>query len=154
MTAIAATIFIIVLVCFFPKNKRRLDTAALYCYAFSVLVITIFTRENGAYGQANLVPLKQIIIWVVRYYKAFGLLEAFRPIVGLYLNVLLFIPIGFFMHSLPIRKAVLFSAIFSLNIELIQLITGLGMFETDDLIMNVIGSSIGVKIYKRGQFDD
>ena len=84
----------------------------------------------------------------------FGLLAAFRPIVGLYLNVLLFIPIGFFMHSLSIWKVVLFSVIFSLNIELIQLITRLGMFETDDLIMNVLGSIIGVKLYKRGQCDD
>ena len=154
MTAITATIFIMVLVCFFPRNKRRLDTIALYCYAFSVLIITIIARENGVYGQVNLVPLKQVIIWGLRYYNAFGLLAAFRPIVGLYLNVLLFIPIGFFMHSLSIWKVVLFSVIFSLNIELIQLITRLGMFETDDLIMNVLGSIIGVKLYKRGQCDD
>lgn len=82
-----------------------------------------------------------------RYYKAYGFWAMFRPIGGLYLNVLLFIPFGWFAgEKFDLKRVILFGFLFSLTIELIQLTTGLGMFETDDLITNTLGTYIGYKM--------
>ncbi len=72
----------------------------------------------------------------------------FDPLFGLYLNVLFVFPSGFLLH-LPPRKTILLGFLFSLVIEIIQLVTRFGMFETDDLIMNTLGAWLGTVAYRK-----
>ena len=44
-------------------------------------------------------------------------------------------------------QALLYSAGFTLTIEVIQYITKLGVFDVDDIIMNTLGGIIGYCIY-------
>ena len=65
---------------------------------------------------------------------------------GIVVNLLLTLPIGYLLPQLlPLTavRAVLLGAGVSLCIELIQLITRLGMFELDDLIYNTLGVALG-----------
>ena len=65
------------------------------------------------------------------------------------LNILLFIPLGYFLcRLLRPRRAVLISLAVSAAIELLQYATYRGMLDVDDLISNGLGAAAGVLIYK------
>ncbi len=67
-------------------------------------------------------------------------------------NTLIFSPLGFILPLLSDRfskfKNILFiSVIFSLSIEISQLIFYLGACDVDDLILNVVGSLLGFSLF-------
>ncbi|WP_062106777.1 VanZ family protein [Bacillus niameyensis] len=69
----------------------------------------------------------------------------------LYLNILMFIPFGILLplYRSRFKKAVWTigaAALFTLAIECIQLITGFGIFDIDDLFNNLLGGIIGYGI--------
>ncbi|MCD7740840.1 MAG: VanZ family protein [Ruminococcus sp.] len=67
------------------------------------------------------------------------------------LNFVMLFPVGLFMPLFFKRKkavkTTLFGAAFTLFIEITQLITHLGEFQTDDVILNISGCAAGVCIY-------
>lgn len=59
-------------------------------------------------------------------------------------NIWLFIPLGAILYKLYLRKSILLIPIaFSIVIELIQLTSGIGICELDDVISNSLGGLIG-----------
>lgn len=67
---------------------------------------------------------------------------------NIFLNILLFVPFGILIplwgeRFRKCRVTLLGGFAFSLLIESVQLITSLGIFETDDLIGNVFGAALG-----------
>ncbi len=66
------------------------------------------------------------------------------------LNVVLFMPIGFFLPAL-LRQSLWISvaagAVFSTFIEITQLITHRGLFEFDDIVHNTLGTVLGVFVF-------
>ena len=67
-------------------------------------------------------------------------------------NIVVFMPIGMFLPSLFSRcKNVLLTAVVSLElslcVEVIQLITRVGSFDVDDLLLNTLGGICGAVIY-------
>ena len=148
LNVILSTTAIAVLIVFFPIKNTKITGIAFYCYLLAVLSLTLLTREDATYGQANLIPLERVVFWMKRYYQTYGLGRMFTPLFGFYLNILLFVPFGFLLH-LPPRETIILGFLFSLAIEISQLISGLGMFETDDLITNTLGTWIGILAYRR-----
>ena len=76
------------------------------------------------------------------------LLKRLRYLEGAGLNILLFVPFGYLLPTLWKRadrwwKVVLFGFVMSLGIELVQLVTHLGMFDLDDLMNNSLGAFLG-----------
>ena len=75
-------------------------------------------------------------------------------------NILLFIPFGltlpFGLKRDPVRTTVLAAAGFSVMIELIQLVFGLGLCEVDDVIFNTLGAAFGTLAFAclRGRKND
>lgn len=66
-------------------------------------------------------------------------------------NILVFVPFGFLLNwskGVPFKKALFACCLLSLTIEIAQMIMHVGVFETDDLINNVLGGSIGYWYYK------
>ena len=61
--------------------------------------------------------------------------------------ILLFIPFGvtlpFCLKRHPVRATILAAAGFSMMIELVQFVFGLGLCETDDVIFNTLGAAFG-----------
>lgn len=133
---------------------RRIHYIGLFLflfYIFSVLYITIFSR-TVQYRKPYLDPF-----W--RLYLAFAVQNG-RITIRWYqlndatLNIIMFIPFGFFIpwcikrlqnHSFLI---VGLGFICSSLIELTQHYTLRGSFETSDILCNTIGCFIGVCIYK------
>ncbi|MBR2045373.1 MAG: VanZ family protein [Agathobacter sp.] len=67
-------------------------------------------------------------------------------------NIVVFMPIGMFLPSLFFRcKNIFFTTILSLElslcVELVQLITKVGSFDVDDLLLNTLGGVCGFIVY-------
>lgn len=68
-------------------------------------------------------------------------------------NIIAFMSLGFLLSLLKerlreLKKIFKIAFIISLTFEIIQLITGLGQFDVDDIILNVLGGVLGFLIYK------
>lgn len=96
----------------------------------------------------NLVPFRQIA-------QEWHQLSLHHPASALNLigNVLAFVPLGIFLSFMPGEKR-LFTALLactlplllSLAFEVTQLLTGMGVFDVDDLILNSFGGAAGYMI--------
>jgi glycopeptide antibiotics resistance protein len=67
--------------------------------------------------------------------------------------VFVFLPLGFLLISLQRQKksvkvALIISFLIILFAEAMQLITKVGVFDVDDIVLNLIGSLIGCCLYK------
>lgn len=101
--------------------------------------------ESGL-KSGNFVPFKTIQLYINAYYQqTVALGSIFDNLIG---NIVVLIPFGI-MVPLLIKKArnimltLLLGLMYILAIEGIQLITGLGVFDVDDIILNMTGVFIG-----------
>lgn len=64
-------------------------------------------------------------------------------------NILIFVPLGVYLRILGKHSlfAVACGAAFSLFLEIVQFILGIGATDITDLIMNTLGEAVGVLIY-------
>ncbi|MEK4665102.1 VanZ family protein [Priestia sp. FSL H7-0729] len=96
----------------------------------------------------NLTPFQEIS-------RDWNSLSIHRPGTAIHLvgNVLAFIPLGIFIPVLTGNKlfsgvkVFLLSLILSLGYEVTQLVTGMGIFDVDDLLLNTLGGLIGYIIF-------
>ena len=109
-----------------------------------IFVMTLFRRSGGVDFDFRAKPFES-------YYIAFaeGGIEVLLQII---INIAMFIPIGFLLPCCfklyeKYRYVLITAVIASVSIELLQLIFGIGLFETDDVINNVFGAVIGLGIY-------
>lgn len=63
------------------------------------------------------------------------------------INLVMFIPMGYFVRKLKYRNLLIFSIVLSLAIELIQVATMRGFFDVFDIILYFIGINIGYFIF-------
>lgn len=95
--------------------------------------------------RANFVPLKTIINYMTSDLSR-GII--INNLVG---NLVLFIPFGMLIGILInkfVWKALVVGFITSFGFELIQLMFVLGAFDIDDIILNTMGTLIGISIIK------
>ncbi len=76
-----------------------------------------------------------------------------HSIINLAGNIIMFIPLGFFVPSVfpkhsTFFRCIAFCSIIILAVELIQLFTLLGSCDIDDYILNMAGIAMGYGIYK------
>lgn len=97
---------------------------------------------------SNLIPMNTIFYYLGGN-EGFNI--ARENILG---NVVAFGPLGFLLPLVfrgikGFTTIILSSFILSLTFELIQLFTGTGSFDVDDILLNVLGSICGYILYKR-----
>ncbi len=130
----------------------------LFVLYFAVLFYFLFFSEEmgRTYSERtyhyNLVPFKEIGRFI-RYHRTLGTGTVLLNIVG---NVAAFVPFGIFLpvFSARCRKVwftVFYSFELSLLVELLQLVTKVGSFDVDDLILNTVGGLAGFLIYLLGK---
>lgn len=137
------------------KRKKRgrkvvpvISSSCLCIYIIVLLMITFFSRESDS--GARYMDLHLGSTWGINKRNNAFVVE----------NVLLFIPYGIlmpwaFQSARGILKSILIGLFSSLLVELLQLVTGRGYFQLDDILTNVAGYLIGsliflcgVKLYK------
>ena len=150
------------------KNKRiniarEIILFIFFVYFLFLLLLTIFKggriefsnqfnsymyREHGLLGIINVVPIKETINTFM--HSETGMRNSLRNLIG---NILVFMPLGFFMPLLfdkfnNLKKVLKVGCLSSLAIELSQLFVGSNVCDIDDVIYNTLGALAGFICYK------
>lgn len=94
---------------------------------------------------SNFVPFRTILNYAS---GNAGMGVALRNLLG---NILLFVPMGILLPLVfpglrRVRRIAVTTLVISLALEVVQLVTGLGVFDVDDLILNVSGAVLGAAV--------
>lgn len=137
------------------RQKRILFIGRALFFIY-LLVLIYFLFFSDKYGRTsgtgdyryNLIPFNEIKRYIL-YSDKFTSEQILVNILG---NVGAFLPFGFFV---PITlegyksflKVTFISLVFSACVESIQLMTRVGSFDVDDIILNTVGGAIGFVLY-------
>lgn len=113
---------------------------AFCIYIAVMLIITFLSRESG---NGHVLDLELFSTWGINDRNNAYVVE----------NVLLFIPFGFLgAYAFRPMKGFFCSAflgtVTSLLIETLQLVTGRGFFQIDDILTNALGTVIGYLVFR------
>jgi len=153
---IASVMIAVFAFCFFYRKGKGLAhrynlfisaIAGAAAVGYSVLLLDILVADRGVGRHGlNLIPF-----WSYRKYIEGNLDYLYVNI----LNVLLFIPLGFFLFwvfrsffltSNIFGRIILTGALLSLSMELLQLMFSRGLAEFDDVFHNTVGTVLGAII--------
>jgi|GEM_PF-1604783 len=114
-------------------GTKKQNRILLALYGAGILYLTLLSRAPGT-RRISLTPF-----WSYRLLP--GSLYFQRQVMN---NILLFIPVGIFLYRLRPKSSTFYLPfLVSLGVEVLQLLTGRGLFEIDDLISNTLGGLIG-----------
>lgn len=148
-----------------PERFRQIVVPLIPTYLLINWVFTLFTRTPGEYPVV-LTPLCayiQTLGWDICSFAELGQLlggtweasaaPSLAPLIGIVQNLILFIPFGFLLCGATDQprtsRILLLGFLLSLSIELCQLLFRLGWFEVDDILHNVLGTYLGIRLYRR-----
>ncbi|HJB28100.1 MAG TPA: VanZ family protein [Candidatus Blautia faecavium] len=135
------------------ETKRIIRKTGVFLFVIYVLLLMYLLFFSEGYGRVaeaereyryNLVPFVEIRrFWIYR--EQLGVFALFTNLIG---NVLGFIPYGFILpvihNGLRSGFLIILSGFgLSLCVETIQLVTKVGCFDVDDLILNTLGAALG-----------
>lgn len=125
-------------------KKKKWDLSLLIAYMFLVLAYTVLKRAQGEELNYGMEPF-----WSYKAIFAGGFSPVSRKtlFIQILANVIMFIPIGFLAGRVIGKWSLALGFGFSVLIELVQLLTGRGLFEFDDILHNTIGTIIGFGLY-------
>ena len=138
------------------KEEHRLVLAwTLFIVYMVFLMYFLFFAEimgrtyNDRDYHYNLTPFREIRRFIV-YRRTLGWFAVLSNLLG---NVLAFVPFGMILPMLTPKcrnffHIVLLGFDFSLFVETIQLISKVGSFDVDDLILNTLGATLGYLAYR------
>ncbi len=138
------------------SKKAVLRKVCLVLFFIYVAVLAYFVFFSDGYGRTgvheeyryNLKLFSEIKRFYV-YSANVGIVASVTNLLG---NVVAFMPFGALIRWVRNEKTSLVCAtihtfIFSLTIELVQLITKVGVFDVDDLVLNTLGGILGYGCY-------
>lgn len=99
----------------------------------------------------NLVPFRTVMLYLRVAFKQDSIINF--ATINLLGNVIMFVPMGIFLPSMFKSKRNILNFIVTVivmisMVEVIQLFTLLGSCDIDDLILNVVGATIGFLLWK------
>lgn len=129
------------------KNKKQILLRIVFTvYLLILFRITVF--RSNSYPTDYAVNLSLFTDLVATYHEN-GIWMVIYLVVG---NIVWFVPFGFLLPLIWKRLKSFYTIplgfCLSLVIELGQLISGKGMFEIDDLVLNTLGATMGYLAYK------
>lgn len=142
------------------STRKRLSGASTLVFIIYISMVIYFVFFSDHYGRVtgftefryNLTPFAEI-----RRYLTYNELFTWENLItNLAGNILVFAPFGFLVPMMRRRKTGLFfiaflTFSFSLFIETVQLVTKVGVFDVDDLIMNTLGGILGFLVFCMGK---
>ena len=142
------------------KNADRIAKITFILYIALMLWLLFGQRVSndvqGGYWDElsqniNLVPFRTIGGYMDRLYNSAGKLNH-QAVINLGGNVIMFIPLGFFLpfvsdRAKGLKNCVVMTFALLMLVEFVQLFTLLGSFDIDDLLLNMIGIFMGWMAY-------
>ena len=148
----------IILIIYFVSRKRKLDFKRVIVnilFGLSITGILFVTVFPGYYG-IGVPRIANIVPFIGMYNIMFRSVDITVPIRNLGLNIILFVPFGFFLslkkssfqkNLMP--SVILTGFLFSLFIEVVQFSIPMGRSaDIDDLILNTFGTFLGFLVWK------
>ena len=136
------------------KQRIRIISWILFgIYLIMMVYFLFFSEQMGRVPrdtyQYNLHPFAEI----KRYLYYAGRVGTVLVLLNLLGNILCFIPYGFVIPILSVRcrsfgKILLLSFLASLLVESIQLVSKLGSFDVDDIMLNTLGGILGYVLFR------
>ena len=137
------------------SNKKKLRIIGKILFVLYILFLIYFLIFSEWYGREgvsvdyryNLVLFREIQrFW--HYRDQVGWYAMFANIFG---NVLVFLPLGYFLPMASKYRSffdtVFYSFVLSLCVEVFQLLSKVGCFDVDDLLLNTVGGALGYLIF-------
>lgn len=134
-------------------NNKAFKWLIFIAYIAALIYFMFFAEilgrtDVGTTYRYNLVPFKEIKRFVYHFHHL-GLTAVLMNIAG---NVVAFMPFGFCLpmvaeHKFRFFSVMLYTFGLSLGIELIQLVSKVGSFDVDDLILNTLGGVLGYILF-------
>ena len=130
---------------------RALCTFYMCLLAYPLLLSDWYGREGVMEDyHYNLVLFREIKRFIL-YRNQLGTFAVFSNLFG---NILIFMPYGYFLTMAGKRKSffrtLFYSMGLSLGVEVMQLLTKVGSFDVDDILLNTVGGVLGFLIYMTG----
>ena len=135
------------------KAIHGLSCILFLIYIFGIVYFMFFSERYGRVDGSseyryNLVLFQEINRFI-QYRDVIGT-EGF--IVNIFGNVLAFAPFGFFLPIITRRRRKFLGVtgltfLLSLSIETLQLVSKVGCFDVDDMLMNTVGGIIGYIVF-------
>lgn len=136
------------------KRGRILRFFGKILFVLYIGFIIYFLLFSDWYGRGemqeyryNLVLFKEI----KRFWEYRGQLGWYAMFTNLFGNVLIFMPFGFFLPMASKYRsflaAVFYSFALSFCVETFQLLTKVGSFDVDDLLLNTLGGALGYIVF-------
>ena len=140
------------------ENKRKIQIISWVFFIIYLLMMVYFLffseqmgRVPGNRYRYNLVPFAEI----KRYLSYRNKIGSFHVMVNLLGNVVCFIPFGFVIPILTQKQTALRMFLLGMSasvlVELLQLVSMLGTFDVDDIILNTLGVLIGYVLFVFGR---
>ena len=138
------------------KKRRIIRAVSRVCFVVYMALLVYFLLLSDEFGRGtryadyncNLIPFQSIKLFI----KGREYVGALSVIINLLGNVAAFMPFGALIRWVVDRKmhwyqAVGYKFLFSLCVELLQLVAKVGVFDVDDLILNTLGGLAGFWCY-------
>lgn len=138
------------------RTRKFLEWVMFLVYIALLVYFVFFAESLGRTGTVssasgyryNLEPLKEIKRFVYNV-DVLGAWAVFLNVGG---NVIAFIPFGYFLpslstHRLKFLSVAMLTVTLSVSIELVQLISKVGSFDVDDMILNTLGGVAGYILF-------
>ena len=141
------------------KERHPIRHAVFWLYCALMLYLLFFQRVPFLSEETYLLTLRRNLNYapgdtILRFWRLMLYYPVYRraAIINLFGNIGMFIPLGFglpwvFQSLRRWWKTLLLSAVMIVAVELVQLVTLLGHCDVDDLILNLIGVSIGYLLW-------
>ena len=141
-------------------NRKKVLKIASIIYTVIMVYLLSFQRvANVDYSnyteqlklRLNLVPFRTVMLYLRVAFKQDSIINF--ATINLLGNVVMFVPMGIFLPSMFKSKRNVLNFIVTVivmisMVEVIQLFTLLGSCDIDDLILNVVGATIGFLLWK------
>lgn len=136
------------------KSKKRIRIVGKILFVLYIAFIIYFLIFSDWYGRTDMQEYRYNLVLfreIKRFWEYRDQVGWFAMFTNLFGNVLIFVPFGFFMPMASKYRS-FFSTLFysfglTLCVETFQLITKVGSFDVDDLLLNTIGGVVGYIIF-------
>lgn len=136
-----------------PNKRKKWYVFLFMAYCVLMLWLLFGQRLGQAAAGLNLKPLRTLKIfwWTLRHSSNADFIR--HAVINLVGNVAMFVPLGFFVPCIwtevgKLGWHCLCMVVTIVLVELLQLVTGLGTCDVDDLLLNLIGTAIGFGLFK------
>ena len=137
------------------SNRKKWCVALFAAYCLLMLWLLYGQRWGQNAGSLNLRPFDTLrcFLWVLENRTDAASLR--HAVVNLGGNVIMFVPLGFLVPCIWDRMGkfgwhCLAMVLTIVAVELLQLATGLGSCDVDDLMLNLIGTAMGFGLFHLG----